>query len=564
MLYSASVYRDEQGRVQGVIAAARDVTDRKRAEAERASTARYTRSLIEASLDPLVTISAEGRVTDVNEATMQVTGRSREELIGTEFLSYFTEPDKAREGYERVFAEGFVRDYPLAIRHVDGHITDVLYSASVYRDEQGRVQGVFAAARDVTDRKRAEAEIHKLNTDLEIRIRERTLALAESEERLRMATEAAEIGIWDWDLVANTVRWDALMFRIWGMPERSDGLLRYEEWTSHVYPDDVADREASHRRIIERLGHNKQEFRIIRESDRAIRTIRASSVAIAGADGKARHVVGINLDFTETIQRLEEIRTLNSTLKKRATELEASVKELDAFTYSVSHDLRAPLRAIDGFSRIVEEDYGPKIDDEGKRLIGVVRSEAQRMGRLIDDLLGFSRLGRKRGDFVTIDMESMARKVFEERVAMEPGRKICLNLHPIPPALGMEAMIRQLWTNLIGNAVKFTGKRESAEIEIGVTTGEAGERVYFIKDNGAGFDMRYADKLFGVFSRLHSEGDFPGTGVGLALVKRITDRHGGRVWGEGEVDKGATFFFTISDPGTQTTDVRQPSTKQTP
>jgi light-regulated signal transduction histidine kinase (bacteriophytochrome) len=161
-------------------------------------------------------------------------------------------------------------------------------------------------------------------------------------------------------------------------------------------------------------------------------------------------------------------------------------------------------------------------------------------------------------------MEAMARKVFEERVAMEPGRKICLNLHPIPPALGMEAMIRQLWTNLIGNAVKFTGKRESAEIEIGVTTGEAGERVYFIKDNGAGFDMRYADKLFGVFSRLHSEGDFPGTGVGLALVKRITDRHGGRVWGEGEVDKGATFFFTISDPGTQTTDVRQPSTKQTP
>ena len=526
--------------------------------------ANYARSLIEASLDPLVTISAEGKITDVNEATVQVTGRSRTELIGTDFSSYFTEPAEACEGYKRVLAEGFVRDYPLAIRHADGRVTDVLYNASLYRDEQGRAQGVFAAARDITDRKRADAVIHKLNADLELHVRERTLALAESDERLRMATEAAEIGIWDWDLASNTVRWDPWMFRIYGMPERSDGTIQYEDWKSHVHPDDVADQEASLRRTIEQAGRDKREFRIIRESDRAIRTIRAADAVVAGSDGKARRLVGINLDFTETIERLEEIRSLNASLKDRASELEASVKELDAFSYSVSHDLRAPLRAIDGFSRIVEEDYAPKLDDEGRRVIGVIRGEARRMGRLIDDLLAFSRLGRQRAEPTTIDMESMARKVFAELAALEPSRRIHLHLHPLPPIVGTEAMIRQLWSNLIGNAVKFTGKRESAEVEIGVMPGAADVQVYFVRDNGAGFDMRYADKLFGVFSRLHSTEEFPGTGVGLALAKRIIDRHGGTIRGEGEVNTGATFFFTIPDPGKQTTNESPPSTTQTP
>jgi light-regulated signal transduction histidine kinase (bacteriophytochrome) len=240
--------------------------------------------------------------------------------------------------------------------------------------------------------------------------------------------------------------------------------------------------------------------------------------------------------------------------------LETSVKELDAFSYSVSHDLRAPLRAIDGFSRIVEEDYAPKLDDEGRRLIGVIRGEAQRMGRLIDDLLTFSRLGRQKVESGRIDVEAMARKVFEELTAVEPGRVIHLDLHPIPPAFGTEAMIRQVWVNLIGNAVKFTGRRERAEIEIGVEPGEAGEQVYFVRDNGAGFDMRYADKLFGVFQRLHSAEEFPGTGVGLALVQRIVNRHDGRVWGEGEVGRGATFRFTIPNPGEPSAEMNQPTT----
>ncbi len=548
--------------VQGLAKEAQADADKKLTAAARQS-ASYMRSLIEASLDPLVTVSAEGTITDVNEASVQVTGRTREELIGTDFSIYFTDPEAARSGYKRVFAEGFVQDYPLSIRHANGHVTEVLYNASLYRDEEGRVQGAFATARDITARKRAEAEILELNAKLEKRVEERTKALAASQERLRLAAEAADIGFWDWDLESNTVRWDKLMFSIYGMPPSDDGRILYTDWTSHVHPDDVADQEASLLDTVEKVGRNQREFRIIRDPDHAIRIIRASDAAISGVGGKATHVVGINLDVTETFERLKEIRKLNASLKNRAAELETSVKELDAFSYSVSHDLRAPLRAIDGFSRIVEEDYAPKLDDEGRRLIGVIRGEAQRMGRLIDDLLTFSRLGRQQVESVRIDMETMARKVFEELTAVQPGRVIHLDLHPIPPAFGTEAMIRQVWINLIGNAVKFTGKRKLSEIEIGVTPGKAGEQVYFVKDNGAGFDMRHADKLFGVFQRLHTNEEFPGTGVGLALVQRIVHRHCGRVWGEGEPDKGAIFHFTIPDPGKASGENNQPTTIST-
>jgi PAS domain S-box-containing protein len=548
--------------VQGLAKEAQADADKKLTAAARQS-ASYMRSLIEASLDPLVTVSAEGTITDVNEASVQVTGRTREELIGTDFSVYFTDPEAARSGYKRVFAEGFVQDYPLSIRHANGHVTEVLYNASLYRDEEGRVQGAFATARDITARKRAEAEILELNAKLEKRVEERTKALAASQERLRLAAEAADIGFWDWDLASNNVRWDKLMFSIYGMPPSDDGRILYTDWTSHVHPDDVADQEASLLDTVEKVGRNQREFRIIRDPDHAIRIIRASDAAISGVGGKATHVVGINLDVTETFERLKEIRKLNASLKNRAAELETSVKELDAFSYSVSHDLRAPLRAIDGFSRIVEEDYAPKLDDEGRRLIGVIRGEAQRMGRLIDDLLTFSRLGRQQVESVRIDMETMARKVFEELTAVQPGRVIHLDLHPIPPAFGTEAMIRQVWINLIGNAVKFTGKRKLSEIEIGVTPGEAGEQVYFVKDNGAGFDMRHADKLFGVFQRLHTNEEFPGTGVGLALVQRIVHRHCGRVWGEGEPDKGAIFHFTIPDPGKASGENNQPTTIST-
>ena len=264
---------------------------------------------------------------------------------------------------------------------------------------------------------------------------------------------------------------------------------------------------------------------------------------------RAVHITRIAI---ERKQAEEEIRQLNASLEQRVRErtaqLEAAVKELDAFSYSVSHDLRAPLRAVDGFSRMVNEEYAARLDDDGRRMLGVIRSETQRMGRLIDDLLAFSRLGRQPIDPTPIDMRALAQEVFDELAAVEPARKLRLDLHPIPPACGAEAMIRQVWVNLMGNAVKFTKEREVGVIEVGTGEDGDGEPCYFVKDNGAGFDMRFSDKLFGVFQRLHSQQEFQGTGVGLALVQRIVQRHGGRIWADAKVGGGATFHFTLPNP----------------
>jgi PAS domain S-box-containing protein len=401
---SGSPIRDESGATMGVVLVFCDQSEERMAQKAMLQAGLYNRSLIEASLDPLVTIGAEGKITDVNEATTKVTGCPREELIGSDFSDYFTQPKKAREGYQRVFAEGQVTNYPLEVKHSDGRTTPVLYNAAVYQDEEGHVVGVFAAARDITERKRAEEEIRTLNAELEQRVRDRT------------------------------------------------------------------------------------------------------------------------------------------------AQLEASNQELEAFSYSVSHDLRTPLRAIDGFARILREDYAQHLDAEGKRVCSVIHDNVGNMSRLIDDLLMFSRLGRTEMSLSEIDMGAMASAVFHELTTPESRARIDFSVGSLPPAFADTTLMRQVWTNLLSNCIKFSSKRERATIQVGAEQME-GETVYTVQDNGAGFDMQYVHKLFGVFQRLHSTKEFEGTGVGLALVQRVIRRHAGRVWAEGEIDKGATIYFTIQPWG---------------
>ena len=242
--------------------------------------------------------------------------------------------------------------------------------------------------------------------------------------------------------------------------------------------------------------------------------------------------------------QLEKEAELEQRITERTAQLEAANKELEAFTYSVSHDLRAPLRAIDGYTRILAENYESSLDAEGQRVCTVVRDETRRMGQLINDLLAFSRLSRATMQPSPIDMATLANSIFYELTAPKDRERIDFHVAPLPPAVGDLALIRQVWINLFTNAVKFSSKCERAIIEVGSEQSD-GETVFFVHDNGAGFDMRYADKLFGVFQRLHSEREFEGTGVGLAIVQRVIHRHGGRVWAEGAVNQGATVYFTL-------------------
>jgi len=235
-------------------------------------------------------------------------------------------------------------------------------------------------------------------------------------------------------------------------------------------------------------------------------------------------------------------------VRKQAAELEAANKDLESFGYSVSHDLRAPLRAIDGYSNILRETCGDKLGDENKRVLGKIIESTQRMETLIEDLLAFSQLGRRPISAVEIDMDELAREVVDELRGV-PGQQVpqCV-LKPLPVGWGDRSLIRQVWFNLLSNAIKFTGTREVPSIELGGVSEDA-RNVYYVKDNGAGFDMRYYDKLFGVFQRLHSTREFPGTGVGLAIVQRVVVRHGGRAWAEGKPGEGATFYFALPKRG---------------
>ena len=375
------------------------MTERKRMEAELRVASLYARSLIEASLDPLVTISPEGKVTDVNQATELVTGVPREQLIGTDFTRYFTEPKKAEAGYQKVLAEGQVRDYPLTIRHTSGRTTEVLYHATVYRDAAGMVQGVFAAARDITEHKRAEAE-----------------------------------------------------------------LARYRD-------------------------------------------------------------------------HLEEL------VKLRTAELARSNEDLEQFAYVASHDLQEPLRAVGGYVKLLQHRFPETLDAKAREYVAGAADGAERMQKLISDLLAFSRVGTRGGAFAPADLNALLREALNNLQASisEAGAKVACD--PLPSLPVDATQIRQLFQNLIGNAIKFRSE-QAPEIHIGAR--KENERwLFWVRDNGIGIEPQYAGRIFQIFQRLHTRKEYPGTGIGLAICKKIVERHGGEIRVESEPAHGSTFYFSI-------------------
>jgi signal transduction histidine kinase len=253
----------------------------------------------------------------------------------------------------------------------------------------------------------------------------------------------------------------------------------------------------------------------------------------------------LQIEVEHRVRREDEIRSLNLELAKRAAELEATNKDLESFAYSVSHDLRAPLRHLAGFSELLQKQASSLLDDKSRRYIQTILDSAKRMGNLIDDLLAFSRVGRAETKRTLVSMEQLVKEVIAELSQETKGREIAWKIGALPVCYGDRSMLKLVVVNLVSNAVKFTRMRAPAEIEIGCADGNKNEVEMFVKDNGAGFDMRYVDKLFGVFQRLHSSEEFEGTGIGLATVQRIIHRHGGKVQADGVVDQGAAFYFSL-------------------
>jgi signal transduction histidine kinase/CHASE3 domain sensor protein len=385
-----------------------------------------------------------------------------------------------------------------------------------------------ASRREIAERKLAEKE------------------LREKEERLALATLQNGVGVWDWNLITQQMVWDDSMYALYRI-RREDFIGTEEAWRAALHPDDLhrGDREVND--AIAGIKPFNTEFRVVWPNGE-IHHIKAVAKVFRDEKGTPLRMLGINMDITASKQLEEKINELNRSLELRVTErtaqLEAANKDMESFSYSISHDLRAPLRAINGFSKILQEDYAVQLDDEGRRLLNVVGNNAQKMGQLIDDILAFSRAGRNEIEHTTIDMKKLVTGVWEELKPDMAGRDIHLELRDLPPAGGDAAMMHQVVFNLLSNAVKFTRHNAGARIEVGVQTSEH-ETIYHVKDNGAGFDMQYADKLFGVFLRLHGMDEFEGTGIGLAIVKRIIAKHGGRVWAEGKVNEGATFYFAL-------------------
>jgi PAS domain S-box-containing protein len=632
-----------------------DVTERKRAEAAVRAVGAYNRRLIEASLDPLVTIGPDGKITDVNAATEQTTGVPRDELIGSDFTDYFTEPQQAEAGYQRVLAEGQVRDYPLTIRHVSGQTTDVLYNASVYRDDAGQVVGVFAAARDVTERKRAEAELEKYRHHLEELVQQRTGELEAAHAQLRAVFDVVNVGMLLIDeqgvvkRVNDTVsRWfgkgltpsldsrpgdvitcihaladpagcgstpycrecsirnafqsvlrtgqpvhdveaaavvslDGQETHLW-VEVSADPLLL--EGTRHVIlamnnitarkqAEEAMERLASFPRLnpnpivevdlegrvhyvnptAQRLFPDLQQAGLahpwLADWESVAMPLREGDTAV-----RVREVLVDERYYQQTIhyvQQTERVRLYGlditdrkqaeESLKHTAEQLTRSNQELEQFAYVASHDLQEPLRVVGGYVQLIERKYKQQFDANADEFFRYIVEGVQRMQQLITDLLNYSRIGTRSKPFSPTNMRTVIDRVLANLKAVVDESGATVTYDSLPTVRGDETQLVQLFQNLVGNGIKFHGELPP---RIDVSARRDGNQWEFtVRDNGIGIERQYWEQIFEIFQRLHTRQKYAGTGIGLAICKRIVERHGGRIWLDSQPGQGTAFLFTL-------------------
>jgi PAS domain S-box-containing protein len=445
-------------------------------------------------------------------------GRRSEELLKTVFP----------ESVEHIRAELLEKNRwegELTRTRADGSLAIVSSRWALRRDHQDRPVAILETSNDITARRHREQEVEHLNHELAKRVR----FLDETHDSIIFRDLDGRITYWNRG-AQELYGWTAAE----AIGKMSHELLRT------VFPAPLTDIDAE----LLRAGVWEGELRHITSDGTEL--VVASRWSLGRDDNGQPIVMATNNNFTERKRREDEVRRLNQELAKRAVRLDASNKELEAFAYSVSHDLRAPLRHLAGFAALLQNNAAASLDAKSQRYLAMILEAAARMGTLIDDLLAFSRIGRAEAHESLVDLNQIVADVVSEVRQDAKGRNIAWKTESLPACHGDRPMLRLAFLNLIANAAKFSRTRPQAEIEIGCMNQDSADPVLFVRDNGVGFDMKYSNKLFGVFQRLHPQEAFEGTGIGLATVQRIVHRHGGRVWAEGRVGGGATFYFSLA------------------
>jgi len=528
--------RDRNGQVIGIMGISRDITERKHFEENiqklnadlkqnaaqlQESEEKFSKAFLASPAAMSIANASDGRYLDVNEALARMTGHSREELIGHTSLELGLVDNEARAKILQAGKDlGFVRNVEIQVHTKSKQALDVLVSL-----EQIILSGqvcMLTIQYDITERKRAEAEVRRLNQELENHRKDMQSVLD------TMVTLNAKVALDGRLLFVNKIALQAS-----GLPMEELMNTNFLEGPWWTFDPKVHDRvkEAFARACEGTTIHYDEKIFVFGQ----VLTINFSLTPMLGNDGGVEYILAEGRDITE-------LKKLNELLEQRRIALETTNRELEAFSYSVSHDLRAPLRAINGFSQALSGKYKDLLGEQGQHYLSRIQQNATQMGQLIDDLLSLSRIARREMKQDVVNLTEMAREIDRELRAQEPERQVLFEVEEKLQVNGDSGLIHIVLQNLLTNAWKFTSTRPQAHIRLGLRNGG-----FFVEDNGVGFDMAFANKLFGAFQRLHSTSEFPGTGIGLATVQRVIHRHGGKIWAEAELEKGATFYFTFGD-----------------
>jgi PAS domain S-box-containing protein len=497
----------------------RDVTEREKA----ASAMRELAAIVTSSGDAIISKTLEGVVTNWNPGAEFIYGYTAAEMIG-QSVTRVVPPDRLdefRSIMELVRRGERVQNCETVRVHKDGQRIHVALSVSPIRDQTGKLVGASTIARDITERKKAEQ------------------TLLENARLLDLTQVLVR------DMDSHIVLWNQGSEKLYGF-SREEAVGRISHMllkTQFPEPIEAIDEK------LKRTGRWEGEL-VHRRRDGSVLVVASVWVLHRDPQGHPLHILEANIDVTQKNAAEQEIRKLNNELEhrvhERTAQLEAANKELEAFTYSVSHDLRAPLRHISGFSRMLGEEVGAALSPDAQHYLERIQGGTSRMGMLVDDLLNLGRLGRQPLHLQVAELRPIVDALIDELQPESANRQIEWRIGDLPALDCDPGLLKQVFQNLLANALKFTKTRAPAIIEVGQKE-EDGKTIIFVRDNGVGFNMKYSDKLFGVFQRLHRQEDFEGTGVGLATAQRIVQKHGGRIWAEAELEKGAAFYFTISN-----------------